>query len=221
MPKTKIAAFFDLDNTLVHGFASLYFLKEMYRRRLIRVRDITRQIYEGVKFNYIGENTNLMKKVAQEGIPFGNGVDYTWLEEVLNEVYDKEIAQKLNLKAIDKLREHQEAGHDTYVITASPNILAKIIKQKLNMTDGYGTLEDLVDGKFTGKLKGNFLHAEQKQTLVRLLAQENGYDLDKCYAYSDSVNDIPMLKSVGNPIVVRPDFELKRYAKFREWKILK
>ncbi|MFT4245791.1 MAG: HAD-IB family hydrolase [Micrococcaceae bacterium] len=221
MPETKIAAFFDLDNTLVRGFASLYFLKEMYRRKFIRVRDIARQIYEGTRFKYIGENTNLMKKVAQEGIPFGNGVDYSWLEDILTEVYDKEIVPKLNPKAISRLKEHQEAGHDTYVITASPNILAKVIKKKLNMTEGFGTLEDLVDGKFTGKLKGDFLHAERKQTLVRLLAQDHGYDLDECYAYSDSVNDIPLLKSVGKPTAVRPDFELRRYAKFRDWDILK
>src|SRR5690606_18815378 len=56
---------------------------------------------------------------------------------------------------------------------------------------------------------------------IRELAERRGYDLSRCYAYSDSVSDVPMLEAVGNPAVVNPDRALRAIAVERGWPILR
>ena len=52
------------------------------------------------------------------------------------------------------------------------------------------------------------------------MAVERGIDLDKSFAYSDSLNDLPLLTLVGNPVAVNPDKMLTKHAKAAGWKIL-
>ena len=54
---------------------------------------------------------------------------------------------------------------------------------------------------------------------MRSLAEERGYDLSECYAYSDSSTDLPMLEAVGHPIAVNPDSSLRATALERDWPI--
>jgi hypothetical protein len=53
-----------------------------------------------------------------------------------------------------------------------------------------------------------------------MLAQEHGFNLSECFAYSDSYTDVPMLRAVGNPSAVNPDSELRELAKENNWPIL-
>ncbi|MFE2376356.1 HAD family hydrolase, partial [Streptomyces sp. NPDC059398] len=75
------------------------------------------------------------------------------------------------------------------------------------------------DGCFTGEVE-YYAYGPTKAEAVRELAASEGYDLARCYAYSDSVTDIPMLESVGHPHAVNPDRSLRREAGTREWPIL-
>ena len=55
---------------------------------------------------------------------------------------------------------------------------------------------------------------------MRGLAAEHGYDLARCFAYSDSVSDEPMLAIVGNPVAVNPDHELRLMALAGGWRVV-
>jgi hypothetical protein len=55
---------------------------------------------------------------------------------------------------------------------------------------------------------------------MRALAEERGYDLDACFAYSDSETDAPMLETVGHPFAVHPDKALRKLAEENGWPIL-
>jgi phosphoserine phosphatase len=63
------------------------------------------------------------------------------------------------------------------------------------------------------------MHGYEKAQAVVDLANQHGLDLNKCFAYSDSKNDIPLLSKVGHPTVVNPDSELRAYAKLQKWPI--
>ena len=82
------------------------------------------------------------------------------------------------------------------------------------------TKVEALDGVFTGVLDGHVLHGEEKAIVARELARETGTDLDECWAYSDSSNDIPLLTMVGNRVVVNPDAKLLAHAKREGWDIL-
>ena len=49
------------------------------------------------------------------------------------------------------------------------------------------------------------MYGEGKVEAMRAFAAEHEIDLDRSYAYSDSASDLPMLRAVGNPVVVNPD----------------
>jgi hypothetical protein len=78
---------------------------------------------------------------------------------------------------------------------------------------------EVADGKYTGKIRF-YAYAENKAKAITDLARKRGYDLDGCYAYSDSITDVHMLEVVGHPYAVNPDKDLRRIARERDWPIL-
>src|ERR1019366_7431423 len=76
-----------------------------------------------------------------------------------------------------------------------------------------------VDGLYTGRLFGGLLHGEAKAAAIQALADREGLDLARCSAYSDSINDLPMLELVGHPSAVNPDADLRAEARTRDWPV--
>ena len=64
------------------------------------------------------------------------------------------------------------------------------------------------------------VHGPEKAARVKQLAAERGIDLDRSYAYSDSINDLPMLELVGNPVAMNPDYRLASLARKRGWQVI-
>ena len=81
------------------------------------------------------------------------------------------------------------------------------------------TRMEIVDGKYSGDIE-YYAYAEEKARAIEDLAELVGYDLDECYAYSDSVTDVHMLRAVGHPHAVNPDRELRRIAASHGWPVL-
>jgi phosphoserine phosphatase len=97
--------------------------------------------------------------------------------------------------------------------------LADVIARRLGLTGAMGTVAESVDGVFTGRLLGDILHGSGKAHAVRALAIRQGLNLKRCTAYSDSINDVPMLSLVGTAVAVNPDSELRDVARERGWEI--
>ena len=75
------------------------------------------------------------------------------------------------------------------------------------------------NGYYTGRLVGGVMHGPAKADAVAKMAAERGVELAECAAYSDSINDLPLLESVGYPHAVNPETELRRIALARGWPI--
>ena len=100
-------------------------------------------------------------------------------------------------------------------MTATPVELAQIIARRLGLTGALGTVAETENGVYTGRLVGELLHGPAKAAAVRALAAREGLDLRRCTAYSDSVNDVPMLSVVGTAVAVNPDGALRDIARER------
>ena len=81
------------------------------------------------------------------------------------------------------------------------------------------TRMEIEDGKYTGGIE-YYAYAEEKASAITELAESRGYDLDACYAYSDSVTDVHMLEEVSHPHAVNPDRELRKVAVANGWPVL-
>jgi phosphoserine phosphatase len=115
---------------------------------------------------------------------------------------------------------HRSRGDLTFLVTAAPIELAQTVAEALGMDGAVATVSEVdEDGYYTGRLVGGVMHGPAKAKAVAEVAAERGVTLAECAAYSDSINDLPLLESVGNPHAVNPEAELKRIASARGWPI--
>jgi phosphoserine phosphatase len=106
-----------------------------------------------------------------------------------------------------------------WLVSAAPIELATVIARRIGLTGALGTVSEIEDGTYTGRLVGAPLHGPAKAEAVRALATREGLDLARCAAYSDSANDVPMLSLVGHPVAVNPDSTLRRHARSMGWDV--
>ncbi|MGV8885569.1 MAG: HAD family hydrolase [Microbacteriaceae bacterium] len=215
-----IIAFFDVDNTLLRG-ASIYHVGlGAWRTGLIRKRDIARFAWHQARFVAVGENHKHLGQIRDRGLELVGGHTVDDLVALADEVYHRDIEPKLWPQTVELTREHLAKGHEVWLITATPQIVAEVIARKLGLTGALGTVAEAVDGVFTGQLSGPVLHGSHKAIAAESLARRLGAALSDCWAYSDSRNDIPLLSIVGNRVVVNPDAALRRYARVEQWPVL-
>ncbi|MFJ8040722.1 HAD family hydrolase [Kitasatospora sp. NPDC096147] len=216
----RAAAFFDCDNTILRGAAIFYLGIGLYRRKFFTRRDMARFAWQQAWFRVHGaEDPAHMADAKDRALGLVAGKRTSELEAICEEIFEDVIARKIwpGTQALVQL--HLDAGQRVWLVTAAPQEVARIIARRLGMTGALGTVAEAVDGVYTGRLVGGLLHGEAKAAAVRALARSERLDLDRCAAFSDSANDIPMLGLVGHPYVVNPDAELRRHARANGWRV--
>jgi HAD superfamily hydrolase (TIGR01490 family) len=214
------AAFFDLDNTVVQGASLFHFAKGLYRRGFFPPRVIVKGLWLQAYFRMVGrEKPGHIQDVRSVTLGFIEGHTVTELTEIATEVYEESIAGRIwpGTRALAQM--HLDVGQQVWLVTAAPVEVAGIVAARLGLTGALGTTAEHIDGVYTGRLKGDLLHGPAKADAVRALAHEHGFDLARCFAYSDSYNDLPMLSLVGHPCAINPDGRLLAHAEEQDWQI--
>jgi HAD superfamily hydrolase (TIGR01490 family) len=160
-----------------------------------------------------------MVSAREAALAFVAGKQVDEIVRLGEEIYDELMAERIwaGTQALAQL--HLDAGQRVWLVTATPVELASIIARRLGLTGALGTVAEVVDGQYTGRLVGEPLHGAAKAAAVLALADREGLDLDRCSAYSDSINDLPMLSAVGRAVAVNPDSALRMQARARGWEI--
>jgi HAD superfamily hydrolase (TIGR01490 family) len=135
------------------------------------------------------------------------------------EIYDELMADRIWAGTRALAQEHLDAGQRVWLVTATPVELASIIAHRLGLTGALGTVAEVEDGRYTGRLMGEPLHGPAKAEAVHALALRESLDLSRCTAYSDSSNDVPMLTAVGRAVAINPDADLRKVARDNGWEI--
>jgi len=220
-PQKKVAAFFDVDNTLVCGSTSILFGKVAFTGGSIKRRDIWRFMWEHVMYTRRGEKNSKMADFKDRALMLTKGHSVEELQGLIDQVYRDEIKPRLWPRSLERLKHHLEQGHEVWLVSAAPVELAQAIADDLGATGALGTIVGHDGNVLTGELVGAPLHGKAKRRAIKALAKERGISLRKSWAYSDSVNDLPMLSAVGNQVAVNPDAQLRRYAVAAGWEILR
>ena len=214
------AAFFDVDNTLVQGSSLVHFGRGLAARKYFQYSDVWKFMYAQAKFQLTGrENSEDVAEGRRKALSFIEGRSVAELTALGEEIFDEIIATKIWQGTRELAQAHLDAGQQVWLVTATPYDLAEIIARRLGLTGALGTVGESVDGVFTGQLVGDILHGPGKAHAVRSLAIREGLNLKRCTAYSDSINDAPMLSLVGTAVAINPDSELRDLARERGWEI--
>jgi HAD superfamily hydrolase (TIGR01490 family) len=214
------AAFFDVDNTMMMGASIFHFARGLASRKFFATSDLAGFAWQQFKFRVGGrENPQTVKESRESALSFVAGRSVAEVVSLGEEIYDELMAERIwpGTRALANM--HLDAGQRVWLVTATPVELALIIARRLGLTGALGTVAENEDGIYTGRLVGEVLHGPAKAHAVRSLAAREGLNLRRCSAYSDSVNDVPMLSVVGTAVAVNPDSELRDTARQRGWEI--
>lgn len=214
-----VAAFFDVDNTLVRG-ASLYAVaRKMHQRRFFRFRDVLWFAVQQLRFLARGEHLGDINEIRDRALMLVKGTSVAEMKELGDEIYDEYILPKLWPGTVSIAHQHLNVGREVWLVTATPTEVAGVIARRLELTGALGTKVESHEGQYTGRLLGPILHGAEKAEAMRQLARDKGIRLSQCWAYSDSYNDVPLLEAVGHPVAINPDARLRAYAKRRGWQV--
>ncbi|MCX6408312.1 MAG: HAD-IB family hydrolase [Propionibacteriales bacterium] len=219
-PDPDAAAFFDVDNTIMQGASIYHFARGLHQRDFFTTGDIVKAAWQQVYFRLAGvEDPEHIAKARSSALAFIAGHDVSELEEIGEQIFDEHMAHKIWPGTRALAQQHLDAGQRVWLVTAAPIEIAAVIARRLGLTGALGTVAEHVDGTYTGELVGELLHGEGKAVAVRAIAEREGLDLERCYAYSDSSNDLPMLSLVGHPCAINPDPRLRAHAKAQGWDV--
>ncbi len=219
-PDHAVAAFFDVDNTLMRGASIYHFARGLAARKMFGPRDLARLTWSQLAFRLRGtENFEHIDAAREAALAFVAGQRVDDVVRLGEEIYDETMAERVWEGTRELTKKHLRAGQRVWLVTATPVELANILARRLGLTGALGTVAETEDGVYTGRLVGGLLHGEAKAVAIRALAEREGLDLARCSAYSDSANDLPMLTLVGHPSVVNPDGALLAEAKQRGWPV--
>lgn len=214
------AAFFDVDNTLIQGSSLIVLAEELAKRRFITLRELAPALMKQLKYRLSGsENPEDIAAGREQALEIVKGKSVAELKELCWDIVDRHMLTKAYQSTIDLAAMHIAAGQQVWLVSATPVQIGQALAERLGFTGALGTVAEEADGQFTGRLVGDILHGPGKQHAVAALAAIQQLDLDRCTAYSDSINDLPMLEMVGSPVAINPDRRLRRYAKQQGWAV--
>jgi HAD superfamily hydrolase (TIGR01490 family) len=213
------AAFFDLDRTLMSGSSAFYFGKAVYREGMLPLHRLTRDAISTLLFKLFGASDEKSEATRDRILAAVAGQEAEQFVRLAPSVIE-ELLPKIRPEAQALLDMHASAGRDVWILSASPVEIVGELAKALEITGGIGTESEIVDGVYTGRLAAPFCYGEGKAEHIRRLAESHGYDLGRCYSYSDSASDLPMMQIVGNPIAVNPDRPMMAVAHRRGWPVV-
>ncbi|MFF5023774.1 HAD family hydrolase [Streptomyces collinus] len=216
----RAAAFFDLDKTVIAKSSTLTFSKSFYQGGLINRRVALRTAYAQFVFLVGGLDHDQMERMREYLSAMCRGWNVQQVREIVAETLHDLIDPLIYDEAASLIEQHHTAGRDVVIVSTSGAEVVEPIGELLGADRVVATRMVVgEDGCFTGEVE-YYAYGPTKAEAVRELALSEGYDLERCYAYSDSATDLPMLQAVGNPHAVNPDRALRREAVARGWPVL-
>ncbi|WP_448851988.1 HAD-IB family hydrolase [Corynebacterium sp. 335C] len=214
------AAFFDVDNTLIQGASIVLFGVGLAKRGFFNRGDLASMAWKQLKFRVSGsENLNDVASGREQALELVRGQRVDDIVALAEDIFDDSIGDRIYSETRELADLHLQAGQEVWLVTATPVQLAQVIARRLGFTGALGTVAEVEDGVFTGRLVGDILHGPGKKHAVAALAASRGLELARCTAYSDSSNDVPMLSMVGSAVAINPDRRLRREALERGWPV--
>ena len=217
---TEAAAFFDVDNTLIQGSSLILLAQGLFKKRFITLSELAPALRKQIRYRVSGsENADDIAEGREQALAIVKGKSVAELKQACREIVDNRMLEKSYADTIELAAMHLAAGQQVWLVSATPVQIGQALAETLGFTGALGTVAEEKDGKFTGRLVGDILHGPGKKHAVAALAALQQLDLSKCTAYSDSINDLPMLEMVGSPVAINPDRALRKHAKAQGWAV--
>jgi HAD superfamily hydrolase (TIGR01490 family) len=215
----RVAAFFDLDKTVIAKASMVAFSRPLHRAGMLTRRMMLRAAWGQILYAQFGASPEKLERLRESVLQLTKGWDQAEVSAIVREELGPVIEPIVYDEALERIHAHRSWGHKVFIVSASPEEVVAPIAQLLGVDEAIATRAELDDeGRYSGRTE-RYVYAEEKVTAILEVAERDGLDLDHSWAYSDSATDIPMLAAVGHPVAVNPDRELAKVAKERGWQV--
>lgn len=211
-------AIFDLDNTLIAGDSDHSWGEFIVEQGLVDAE------------HYRAENDRFYREYENGGLDVNEYLRFAlepltrYSLDELAKLHQQFMAEKIDPMRLPKaealLKKHRDAGDYLLIMTSTNSFVTGPIAKSLGVDEIMASEAEIKDGRYTGNVVGTPCFQAGKVTrLQQWLAQYEG-DKENCYFYSDSINDLPLLSEVDNPVAVDPDETLRAHAEAAGWPVI-
>jgi HAD superfamily hydrolase (TIGR01490 family) len=220
MPDEERAAFFDVDGTLVrtnivHAFA----FYAMNQGSILGTAWQTARTLLSVPLFLAADRLD-RKAFNELFYAYYRGQSEDRLETLAGELFEDVLRPAVHAGAARLLDEARRAGCRVVLVTGALDFTVRRLAEHLGADDLIANRMRFVHGVATGRVVPPIVEGAHKAMVIRDYCVRHGLALERCFAYSDSFSDYPMLAVVGHPAAVNPDARLARVARAYEWPIL-
>jgi len=170
---------FDMDSTLIQGEA----IDEL--ADVAGIGDQVAQITQAGMQGKIDFKQSLTQRVA-----LLKGLE----EKVLSFVAQNLVLTEGADRVVHKLK---QLGYKIGIISGGFEYFGKFLQKKLGLDYVFTNSLEIVDGKLTGKIKGDIIDGQKKAEILRTIAQVETISLQQTIAVGDGANDLPMISIAG------------------------
>jgi len=214
----EVAAYFDLDGTLLNASSEKTLTGVLAKRRPWRVPHATIAWSLGTVFGLL---TGKSPYDALRNRGHLSLASWAILEKYSDEIAPTLLEPKVSQQAWEKIAWHRQQGHRLVLVTATVAPMAEAMGRILGMDEVYGCGPSNRSGILSGSERGwSVPRRKGKVPVVELDAKENGHDLSKCYGYGNTLADSWFMRKCGHAIAVNPESSLRSYAQEKKWEIV-
>jgi len=208
---------FDLDNTLINGQSQQFLLSYAFKKGLIGSGStfIIMVWFAAYRLSLINDPRHALRFAFDRLLRGRRSID---LRRLLEDFYKDVLEKKINRRAADRLKRHQEQGDRIILLSNSLKPLVDLLAEKFGITERIATVPEEIGGVYTGRIIGRIAYGENKLELARPMLEQTGQA--GSVAYADHWSDLPLLLSVSEPVAVNPDKKLARFARENNWEII-
>ena len=214
------AAFYDLDGTLVS--TNLVHVFAFYARNdqgILKSLNRTAATVAGLPL-FLAADAYSRKVFNDIFFKWYKGQSEDRLRYLSEDLFEEVIRPAVYPGALQLLEKSRSIGLRQVVVTGALDITIQPLMRYLGITDYVANRLEFVDGRATGRLKPPVMASATKASWIRTYSEKEGLPLNDCYAYADSMSDLPMLSVVGHPTATNPDLRLKSTALRHDWPIV-
>ncbi len=220
----RIAAFFDLDGTVVSTSTAVLYVK------YLRARPKGKTPFDRMPFSALVKtlwyqvlyNANRIdiERVARESVAPLAGHAEREMIDLCRRWFGEMVERFIRPEMPALIAAHVRAGHDVCILTASTPYVTVPLCERLGIPHWLASRLEVRNGVFTGEFVAPLCYGAWKIDHAKAWAAPRGIDLARSWFYTDSITDLPMCEAVGTPVLVNPDRKLRRVGKKRGWSIL-
>ncbi len=211
-----VAAFFDMDKTIIWENSGLSSARYAFQQGLIPVQGLITGAWKMLLYRLTLLKIeqwydNLVANIA--------GLSVQDMERFSRAWFDDLVSKTIYQEALELIEQHRSAGHTLVLISNAMSFITEPMAEHLNFPHVISTRVVIEEGRITGRIVKPLCQGSGKRDYALTWAHEHGIDMRRSYFYTDSIYDLELMLCVGHPVAVNPDIRLRLAARRHNWPV--